>query len=494
MTFRSKISLVIFLVCLLPTLAVLIFSTYLLSSTLNRVGNSGFENSLQAADTLVEQAEQTLGRYLLARLPDDQGIWNTQADLDEWRNVNNVDLAFRLGANDSLLSISDSLSIWKITPQNIASGPELSSLAISRLEMGDRCLLIFSKTKPAFRDGCGIIMPSGYSRRGRDLANSISAAASLGIYRTFSLKLLAVAIIVSICLALFLGLILSTSISRQLAKPLEKLTFGAKVVGAGNLDYRVSLEGDDEFSRLGSSFNTMAGEIKDNQRRLLESQRLAAWREVARRIAHEIKNPLTPIGIQLYRLREQVLALGPDEISDETLRTLETIRTQIETLGDLAQHFSTFAREPELKCIPSSLEKTIRDAADIFCKEQNLKIILNIQSNLPYLNLDPRMMHRAFVNLIKNSLEAMPAGANVDIAVKTDDGFVNVVLRDNGPGFPSEKLERIDQPYITSKNTGTGLGLVIVKKIVEEHGGQIRFYNDLGAVVEIKLPISLLRH
>jgi signal transduction histidine kinase len=99
------------------------------------------------------------------------------------------------------------------------------------------------------------------------------------------------------------------------------------------------------------------------------------------------------------------------------------------------------------------------------------------------------MIRRALVNLIKNSLEAMPSGAKVEINASCADGYINLVVRDSGPGFPAEKLERIDQPYLTSKRTGTGLGLVIVKKIIEEHGGQIRFYNDRGAVAEIRLPI-----
>ncbi|HBZ00013.1 MAG TPA: hypothetical protein DEO84_01705 [candidate division Zixibacteria bacterium] len=489
MAFRAKISLVIFLVCLLPTLGVLLFSAYILSSTLNRVGTAELENSLQGADTLIEQTQVALGRVMVAKLPDSIGTWKSPTDIEIWRKVNKVDLAFLLGTDGVTIATSDSLPAQYCSFHNLVGNPGRAPLEVKRLEIGDQCLLIFIKKVNSFSGGCGILMPSGYDLRGRDLASSISAVASLGIYRTLSLKLLAVAITISIGLALLLGLLLSTSISRQLTKPLEKLAFGAKVIGAGNLDYQVNLDGDDEFSRLAESFNKMAGEIKDNQRRLLESERLAAWREVARRIAHEIKNPLTPISIQLYRLQEQLGKLDAGEISDDTLRTLDTIRAQIGTLGDLAQHFSTFAKEPELKRVQCSLDSIIKDAVNIFSKEDNLKIVTNIQDNIPHLNLDPQMIRRALVNLIKNSLEAMPSGAKVEINASCADEYINLVVRDSGPGFPAEKLERIDQPYLTSKRTGTGLGLVIVKKIVEEHGGQIRFYNDLGAVVEIRLPI-----
>ncbi len=490
MSFRAKISLVIFFVALLPTLAVLLFSTYLLSSTLNRVGAGGFEGSLQASDSLIEQTQETLGRFLIANMPDDSKAWGKLGDIDTWRKSNDVDLAFILSGDSLYLSLSDSIPRSSFTFQNLQSRSESALLENSRLEIGERCLLIFFKKPASFNGGCGILMPPGYSQRGRQLASSISASASLEIYKAFSLKLVAVATAGCIGIALLLGIVLSTSISRQLAGPLEKLSHGAKIIGTGNFDYRVSLgRHDDEFTQLANSFNRMAAEIKDNQCKLLESERLAAWREVARRIAHEIKNPLTPIGIEIFRLQEKLKSDPKFGTTDEALHSLAMIRSQFDTLGDLAQHFSTFAKEPDLKRLQCSLKNIIKDSVHIFSAEQNHVITTDIQNDIPLLNLDPQMMKRALVNLIKNSFEASPAGAKISISCSFSENIVKLMLRDNGPGFPLEKLERIDQPYITSKRTGTGLGLVIVKKIIEEHGGQIRFYNDSGAVTEINLPL-----
>jgi two-component system nitrogen regulation sensor histidine kinase NtrY len=158
----------------------------------------------------------------------------------------------------------------------------------------------------------------------------------------------------------------------------------------------------------------------------------------------------------------------------------------------MAQQFSTFAKEPELKTAKSSLKNTIMSALEIFHSQKNLCITVKIDDNLPQLNLDHQMFSRAIVNLVKNSIEASPESPKVDIVVYLENDSVILILRDHGPGFPPEKLERIDQPYITSKKTGSGLGMAIVKKIIEEHGATIRFYNENGAVAEIRFPLKAL--
>jgi len=332
-------------------------------------------------------------------------------------------------------------------------------------------------------------MPTGYERAGRELAEALSVTASLAIYKRFSLQLLAITTAIIMALVLILGFFLSTLISGRLVKPLARLTEGAKKIGSGDLDFRVELAGDDEFSRLGKSFNRMAGEIRENQKRLLEAERLAAWREVARRIAHEIRNPLTPISVELYRLQQKATEWASSQ-PDEIAGCIETIRRQIQVLQDLANQFSIFAKEPELKRIRCSLRDIIDSAVSLYRGYENLRIDVSIPDGIPDLSLDPAMMGRLFSNLIKNSAEASPQKATITIAVEARKENVLVTFRDSGPGFPAEKLARIDQPYITTKGKGTGLGMAIVKKIAEEHGGTIRFYNDNGAVVEFTLPID----
>jgi signal transduction histidine kinase len=482
MSFRGKIAATIFAVSLLPALCVLIISAYLLNSTLSRVGTSGLEKSLQSAEGLVEETQGRLGVELDGKLP--SSSWNKESDLKNWLTLNRLDLAFSGRDSLWLATISDSMILDISHFKQIAPREP----GLSFIEQDSTFILVFARSDANTIYGCGILMPPGYSLKGKSLAHAITVSASLGMYKAFSLKLLAVTLFIMIALAIALSFFLSTIISRQLVRPLQALTDGAKVIGSGNFEQTVIVDGKNEFSKLAESFNNMALEIKLNQGKLLEAERLAAWREVARRIAHEIKNPLTPINIELYRLHE-AMQKEENAATPGKLLSLDAIRFQIKSLQELAEQFSAFAKEPELRRQPCSLIDIITGSAEVFRSSSGAKITIQDGGNIPLIALDPQMMGRVFNNLIKNAIEAKPAGVKIEIIITEIDSAAKVVIKDNGPGFPSEKLLKIEQPYITSKKTGTGLGLLIIKKIVEEHGGEIKFYNDAGAVVEMMLPI-----
>ena len=466
-------------------MGILIFSAILLDSTLNRVGAIGLESSFYSASSLIDESEAVIASILRGVL-DERIPWDDEDKLIQWMKHNRIDIAFKTEAEESIWAVIDTVQI--------DSSSMLVSLPISpgfkHLRFGDNLFLSYCLGDSSGLIGCGVLMPAEYENRSRILAEAVSASASLGLYKTFSLKLLGVVIAFVVVFALIAGLGISTILSRHLVKPLEKLTVGARRIGAGDLDYRVDLTGTDEFSRLAKSFNSMSAEIKLNQQKLLEAERLAAWQEVARRIAHEIRNPLTPITVELYRLQE-MLDRQKISLSEESTKSIAAIRAQIQALQDLSGQFSTFAKEPELKPVRCNIRDIIEKAVSLYGNIDNARINITIPDDIPQLQLDPQMMARVFGNLIKNSIEATPAGATIDISARQKNDRVEVTVRDNGPGFPEEKLEKIDQPYITTRKGGTGLGLAIVKKIVEEHGGKIRFYNDRGAVVEFAIPVRM---
>ena len=482
MSFRAKLLIVMLTVGLIPTIAVLILSSYLVGSTLERIGAAGLENSLESADSLIMQTQQSLGKLLESKIDSSIKSMNYE-QLRIWLSAKALDLAFMAKGSGAILVFPDTI----IAGTSRSLGVNLPRTGLSHLEISGRSFITYSDGDSVGQYGCGLLMPEGYGELGRSFSQAVRSAASLGMYKTFSLKVLATATIIALVFVLLLGVVISTLISRQLVKPLRELTSGAAAIGAGNLDHRVSVRGGDEFSRLAESFNSMALEIRVNQRKLLEAERLAAWREVARRIAHEIRNPLTPINIEIYRL-ERFLE-GRDGHEDQ-LKSVEIVKGQIQSLQELAGQFSTFAKEPELRKVNCSLRDTIQNSLEVYRSHPQLTLESNIPDNIPTLQLDPQMLSRAIINLVKNSLEAVPENPRIAIAARCDNDIITLTIRDNGPGFPKEKLDRMDQPFITSKKTGSGLGLAIVKKIIEEHGGRIRFYNENGAVAEIKFRVT----
>lgn len=482
MLFRTRIFAVIFIVGMLPAVILLSVSAYLLNSTLGRVGASGLESSVEAARSMVDDSESIIGEIFTQCLSSEIP-WSKERELDSWRDLKKLDMVYRKSDSSLNWSVSDSL---KINEQFFEDPPIISGL--QHLEIDGNPVLIMSRADSRIIEGCGLLMPEGYADKGRQLSNAVSAAASLSIYKDFSIQLISAVTGVSLMFILIAGFMLSRLISGQLVKPLEKLTAGAGKLGAGDLDYRVDISGNDEFAGLAGSFNEMASEISENQKKLIQAERLAAWREVARRIAHEIKNPLTPITVELYRLKGMLAKAAGEDTTDIT-KTLDAINAQIKALQELAGHFSTFAKEPELRKQKCSVADTLTETIGLYSNLENVSITTSIPGNLPMLEIDPQMMGRVFGNIIKNSIEASPESVGIDIKAVREDDSIKIVIRDDGPGFPPEKLKNIDTPYITTKRSGTGLGLAIIKKIIDEHGGELRLYNDNGAVVEISLPI-----
>ncbi len=484
MSFRRRIFIIILSVGLIPVILIMALSFSLLNSTLNKVGAGALEKNLENAEQMIEQSQNRLSAVLVDKLQPGFAI-SDNSGLLKWAHENNVDLAFRISNADTLFALNDSIQIDANSLWLELKGKS----GFFHLNIDGRFFLAAARGDSLSEIGCAILMPAGYAESGQRLALAVAASSGLEMYRKLSLKLLGLSTLMAMGLVVFAGLAVSAVVSKQLSKPLVVLGNGARQIGAGNLDFKVELAGDDEFSNLADSFNKMALEISENQKKMMEMQRLVAWREVARRIAHEIRNPLTPINIEIYRLRE-ICGDIQKVTGEKTEQALNSIQNQITILQDLADQFATFAREPELKKSKCSLKQLIENCAQSYSGSQRISIKINIPDNLPSISIDQQMITRVFNNLLKNSIEASQKDIEATIDVSKQSNNINIIFKDNGPGFPREKLEKIDQPYITSKKRGTGLGLVIIEKIIKEHGGQIKFYNDNGAVVEFTLPID----
>jgi two-component system, NtrC family, nitrogen regulation sensor histidine kinase NtrY len=239
--------------------------------------------------------------------------------------------------------------------------------------------------------------------------------------------------------------------------------------------------------------------VFDDITALLQAQRDAAWGEVARRLAHEIKNPLTPIQLSAERMRRRLLA-GMNEGDAEILeRGTRTIVQQVQTMLQMVNAFSEYARAPEMQISHFSLNQLVTEVADLYrSQDQRARIRLDLDAALEGIEADRGRVRQIFNNLLTNALEALEGTAEplVEIAthfeVTPEAAYAEVTVCDNGPGFQRELLGRVFDPYVTSKPKGTGLGLAIVKKIVEEHGGRIDADNrpQGGARVRVTLPVK----
>jgi nitrogen fixation/metabolism regulation signal transduction histidine kinase len=231
---------------------------------------------------------------------------------------------------------------------------------------------------------------------------------------------------------------------------------------------------------------------------LLKAQRDAAWGEVARRLAHEIKNPLTPIQLSAERIRRKYLATLTDEDRETLDRSTRTIIQQVETMKTMVNAFSDYARPAPLDRKPTDVNQLVVDTVDLFLQaEDNVGITMHLQEESEAVVLDPNAFRQVLNNVIINAHDAFPdrtGEITISTQINVQTNSFQIMISDNGPGFPVESLERIFEPYVTSKEKGTGLGLAICRRIIEEHGGVIRAVNapEGGATVIISIPVRQL--
>jgi nitrogen fixation/metabolism regulation signal transduction histidine kinase len=239
--------------------------------------------------------------------------------------------------------------------------------------------------------------------------------------------------------------------------------------------------------------------VFDDITALLQAQRDAAWGEVARRLAHEIKNPLTPIQLSAERMRRKYLASMSAEDAEILDRATHTIVQQVESMKDMVNAFRDYARAPDMELERIDVAALVHEIVDLYrTQESGIHIAMHIDPTMPALEADAGRIRQILHNLLRNAVEALEGQerGEIDVSVSAGEfegvGVMNLRVEDNGPGFDTTAIQQVFDPYVTSKPKGTGLGLAIVKKLVEEHAGTIRASNrrEGGAVISIRLPID----
>jgi two-component system nitrogen regulation sensor histidine kinase NtrY len=322
------------------------------------------------------------------------------------------------------------------------------------------------------------------------VGNSQSEAVTLGR----RIRLLAFGVVgIGICLGIFLSWWGAAGVTR----PVLKIVAGARRVSEGDWKARVPVKGRNEIAELARTFNHMTEQLGDQRERLVQAERVAAWREIARRLAHELKNPLFPLQTTVENL-QRARNKSPEQF-DEVFRESTTILlSEIENLKKIVGRFSDFAKMPQPEMGPVHLNEIVRSVLKLF--EAQFSAVgrppitpeVHLDENQPVIQADSTLLHRAIENLVLNAMDAMPAGGVMMVRTTHDADGVHLEISDTGSGLTKEECERLFTPYYTTKQQGTGLGLAIVQSVVSDHGGRIAVESEsgVGTTFCITLPLA----
>ena len=292
-----------------------------------------------------------------------------------------------------------------------------------------------------------------------------------------------------------LAILLSSWAAARVTRPVEQLARAAQEVADGNWSAHVEVLGTDELSQLAESFNRMTVELLTQRERLVQSERVAAWRELARRLAHELKNPLFPLQLtveNLIRARTQ----SPEQFDEVFRESSRTLLAEISNLKTIIGRFSEFSKMPQPQLQRVRMNGILRDVAQLFQAQfqapgrAGIVCTLELDESDPAIAADPELLHRALSNLVLNAMDAMPNGGTLTLRSRRGVGKVMIEVSDSGSGLTREECARIFTPYYTSKEHGTGLGLAIAQSVVSDHGGTISVLSEpgRGTTFVIELP------
>jgi len=295
--------------------------------------------------------------------------------------------------------------------------------------------------------------------------------------------------------ALLAALVFALWLSGRIAWPVRRVAEAARRVAGGDLEGSVPVTSADEVGDLARAFNAMTAELRTSRERVVQAERVAAWREMARRLAHELKNPLFPIQLSIETLRrtldQQSAAAGPappaSPPADAAFAALfressDTILEELRSLRRIVEEFAEFARMPRPEPRPTDVNAVVEKVLALHgAGAGTVRIEAALAAGLPAIPADPDLLARALGNLVANALEAMPRGGTLRVRTSPLDGAVSIEVEDDGPGITEEQRTRLFVPYFTTKKGGTGLGLAIVQGIVSDHGGRIEVKSAPGA-------------
>ena len=294
-------------------------------------------------------------------------------------------------------------------------------------------------------------------------------------------------------IGILVAVLASLWFAARVTRPVVSLAEAARRVAAGDLGAKVEVESSDELGELAASFNRMTEDLAQQKDRTLQAERVAAWRELARRLAHELKNPLFPLQVTVENLM-RAKQKAPEMFEEVFHEGTATLLAEIDNLKTIVARFSEFSKMPQPQRQPTQVNDVVRSVLRVFHAQLQAKNQIAVHTELadalPEISADPDLLHRALQNLVLNAIDAMPQGGELTIRTQALGNRVEISVSDTGSGLTQEECGRLFTPYYTTKQHGTGLGLAIVQSVVSDHGGKISVEStkEKGTTFRIELP------
>jgi two-component system, NtrC family, nitrogen regulation sensor histidine kinase NtrY len=292
-----------------------------------------------------------------------------------------------------------------------------------------------------------------------------------------------------------LGLLLSFWTASRVTRPLRGLASSVREVAVGNWDTRAAVSSSDEIGQLARDFNGMTQQLVEQRDRMIQAERVAAWRELARRLAHELKNPLFPLQITIENL-QRARDASPEQFDEVFRESTATLLAELGHLKTIIGRFSDFAKMPAPELEPVDINQSVREVLQLFEAQLQepgrppVKAILQLAEDAGNAPADPDQLRRALHNLVLNALDAMPHGGELVFRTTRHDNKVAIEISDDGEGLAPEECDRLFTPYYTTKQHGTGLGLAIVQSVVSDHKGTIAVHSELGKGTTFRIELK----
>ncbi len=285
--------------------------------------------------------------------------------------------------------------------------------------------------------------------------------------------------------------VIATTLANRIAAPIHKLTEATKQVSLGNLDVHVSARADGEIGELIKSFEAMTRDLKRSRENLVRYERELAWKEMAKQVAHEIKNPLTPMKLALQHL-QQVYRDKVENFDQIFEEVSQMVIRQVDALSRIASEFSRFARLPRTQLELCDVNEVLLDAVHLFDQDARVEIERRLGENLPLIHADREELRRAFINIIRNGIQAMGNQGKIVVSTTGHEQDIEIRIQDFGSGIPEEIKHKLFQPNFSTKTDGMGLGLAIVKKTIDNLNGTVEIVSETskGTTVIIRIPFA----